>query len=253
MVVTRAASQANTLIQGLAQRGARVLHVPSIALVAPDSWEDCDDAISRLRLFDWLIFTSSNGVVFFLQRLRARGHDIENLSQAKIAAVGQSTADCLQQNGLAVSLTPESKFRTDGLVAALRKQHDLRGKRVLLLAPQTSHSAVAAQLCSLGALVDVAAVYKNEPVQGTAVSDFQTLVDGCRIDLLTFTSPSTFENFVSLVGKENILKWRDRGCRLAAIGPVTAEAILKCRLSVDILPETSTTKGLLKGIDDYYD
>jgi len=252
VVVTRAVSQANTLIQELALRGARVLHVPSIQLAAPDSWGDCDAAITRLNLYEWLVFTSSNGVRFFLQRLRKRGNEIENLSHAKIAAVGQATEDCLRQNGLEAALIPKKKFRAEGLITAFRNRHDLPGKRILILAPQTSHSNLAVQLRGLGAVVEVAAVYKNKSVQGRNASDFQALVDGRRIDLLTFTSPSTFKNFIALVGKENILKWHDRGCRVAAIGPVTAEAILKCRLPVDILPATSTTRGLLKGIDDYY-
>ncbi len=251
VVVTRALGQADFLVHALRERGAYVLHIPTVEMRAPDSWEACDAAIARVEDYNWILFTSSNGVAFFWERLALADGAFEVLLRAKIAAVGDATARCLVEKGLSVDLVPD-EFTAENLAQALLTMEDLTAQKILILRPQNGRDKLQQELQLRVASVDAVPVYKNCPVQVTQAEDYARLFNGHGIDLLTFTSPSTFLNFTEEIGAPVVRQWLDAGCHIAAIGPVTAAAIHKQGFPVDILPDESTVRGLLDGIDKYY-
>ncbi|MFQ5708590.1 MAG: uroporphyrinogen-III synthase [bacterium] len=247
VVVTRAVEQADEFITPLKNAGAAVIHIPTIAITEPDSWESCDAAIAHLREYDWLVFTSTNGVRFFVQHLQAKGKKIAGLRTKRIAAVGRRTEMALSRLGIKVDVVPEY-FSARGLVESFQNEN-LTGKKFLIAKAQKGSDLLEAGLKAKGASVNAVAVYKT---QAPRMQNLTECVNGQRIDLLTFTSPSTFRNFVSAFGKETITAWKRNGCAIAAIGSVTAAAIAKYDFNVDILPRESTIASLVEAISEYY-
>ncbi len=162
VVVTRAVAQADELVSQLIQFGAKVVHIPTLEIVPPDSWQGCDAAIEKLEQYHWLIFTSTNGVKFFTKRLKELGKGVKYLKTKQIAAVGERTGAELQDLGLHVDLVPE-EFRAEGLLRSFEKIN-MQGRFVLLLKAQQASDVLLKNLTSMGAKVDAVAVYKNQPV-----------------------------------------------------------------------------------------
>ena len=154
IAVTRPRAQAAEFIESLEDLGADVLAVPTIEIVAPSSWAPVDRAIAAVEQFDWLVFTSVNGVERFLSRLLERGRDVRALHRARLAAVGPATGQALRRYGLAVDVVP-GEYRAEGVAAAMAER-DIRGKTVLLprasaarevLPPLSSPTARGSPVC----------------------------------------------------------------------------------------------------------
>jgi len=250
IVVTRAEEQADDMISRLKSLGAEVVHLPMIEFVPPDSWHDCDQAIEKLPNYNWIIFTSVNGIRFFLRRVEEKKTPLAALTEKSIAAVGERTATELTSLGLTVDLIPE-RYDAEGLVEAFKKL-DLKDVRMLLVQPQKSRDFLARHLRDMQAQVDIAVVYKNQPTDAKTLNQSAAIMNGSMIDVVTFTSPSTVRNFAKLFGSEKLTKWIDRGCKTAAIGNITAAALTELHLPVDILPEKATASDLIDKIADYF-
>ncbi|MCG8608128.1 uroporphyrinogen-III synthase [bacterium] len=246
VIVTRAEGQAEELITKLEQAGAEVIHFPTIRFTEPDSWQSCDDAIEKLNTYHWLVFTSVNGVRRFLDRLRDKS-EVSVLASKSIAAVGERTEAELSRAGLHVDVVPKN-FSAEGLLEFFQ-QLDLKGTNVLIPQAQHTRATLLQGLKMQGSNVDGVAVYKTEPVEPGLL---YRRLNGEKIDLLTFTSPSTFRNFVSVVGTEKMQAWRKSGCAIAAIGEVTAAAIVNQDFNVDVIPSKSTVAALVEAISEYY-
>jgi uroporphyrinogen III methyltransferase/synthase len=249
IVVTRAQEQAGDLITLLQNLGADVIAIPTIEIAPPDSWEACDAAIEKLSQYNWLIFTSTNGVRFFVRRLEEKGHSISELNTAKIAAVGERTKTALEEIGIRIDLVPE-EFRAEGLVKVFERI-DLRGNRILIPKAQESRDILVNELVKLGAQVDAVAVYKNQPLAQKDGDEIAKRLNGHSVDVLTFTSPSTARNFVEMIGRDKVQQWLKSGCKVAAIGSVTAEALRELELPADILPTKATIPSLVDAIADF--
>lgn len=250
IIVTRALSQADDLVSPLKKLGAEVLLIPTIEIAPPDSWEACEAAIEKLGQYDWIIFSSTNGVRFFVKRLQEKGRAISELNAAQIAAVGERTQTCLQELGIRVDLVPE-EFRAEGLVKAFA-EIDLREKRILIPKAQESREVLFNELMAMGARVDAVPVYKNQPPSQNNVSEIAKTLNGDSVDVLIFTSPSTAQNFVQVIGRDKIKRWLKSGCKIAAIGGVTADALHELEFSADILPAKSTIPDLIEAIADFF-
>jgi len=250
VVVTRAIGQADELISHLQRLGAEVIHIPTIEIVPPDSWADCDRALEKLHDYHWLIFTSTNGVRFFFRRLKDRGKKVDALKKKQIAAVGERTEEVLKELGIQINLVPHD-FSSEDLVEEFQKK-DIVGLRILLPKADKGRDVLKIGLTAMGGKVDAVTVYKNQPTQRNNLSEYQKLLHGNAPDVLTFTSPSTLRNFISLFGAKRIYDWQTKGCRIAAIGKVTAEALEKHELSADVFPDKSTIPGLAVAIGDSY-
>lgn len=247
IVVTRAADQAKELIATLGNSGAEVIHIPTIEITEPDSWQFCDDAMDKLHDYDWIIFTSANGVRFFTYRLSEKNGSVADLNLKHVAAVGNRTAGELRRLGVEVDLVPRD-FKAEGLVESFQREN-LSGKNILIAKVQKGRDVLEMGLRAKGAKVDAVAVYKT---QRPRIHNLIEHLNGHRIDLLTFTSPSTFRNFLHLFGKDKISAWKRNGCAIAAIGNVTATAIAKYEFKVDICPKKSTIPDLVSAILEYY-
>ena len=220
--------------------GAEVVAFPTIRLVPPSDHGPVDRAIRRLAEYRWIVFTSQNGVVAFLSRMLALGHDSRLLRNARVAAIGPGTAGALRSRGVQVDLAP-GEFRAEALVEAFAGEN-LRGAHVLLPRAEVARSVLPDGLRSLGATVDVVAVYRTEADHEHDPETRAQLLRG-HIDAVTFTSSSTVRKFFEVLGGDasRVL----RGALVACIGPVTAATARECGLDVGIVAETYTMSGLV--------
>jgi len=240
VVVTRPEIQAEELCNGLRALGAEPLLFPTIAIVPPEAGGPLDQAIAQLADYDWIIFTSVNGVEQFWARLveirqSSGGNGADELSfQGKVAAIGPATAEALRGRGVQVHLMP-AEYRAE---AILDEIGDVAGQRILLPRADIARPALADGLRLTGAQVDEVPAYrtiKGDPPQAA----FEALRAG--VDVVTFTSSSTVRNFVSLT------QGLDYGDPLiACIGPVTAATARELGFRVDMVAEEYTVGGMLE-------
>ena len=161
VVVTRSREQASRLVELLSAAGARCLEVPTIEIGPPDDLTPLDAALENISRYDWIVFTSANGVASFMARLFGQGKDVRALGRAKIAAIGPATAQALRAYGLAADVVPRT-FQAEGLLEALTP-YITPGTRILLARAQAAREALPQGLARLGAQVDVAPVYQARP------------------------------------------------------------------------------------------
>ncbi len=245
IVVTRARAQAGDLRRLLEAEGAEVIEFPVIRVSPPADFGPADRAIRRLGAYEWIVFTSRNGVAAFLDRVHAVAGDAAAgpLGLARIAAIGPGTAEALAARGLAVALAP-SEFRAEALVAAFAGE-DLRGRRVLVPRAADARSVLPDGLRALGASVDVVPVYRTEPEQGPP-PEVRRLLERGEVDAVTFTSSSTVRHFVALLGPT--ARPALRRVLVACIGPVTAGTVREQGLHPGAVAETYTIPGLVAAL-----
>jgi len=246
IVVTRTRQQASALSLRLEELGARVIEAPTIELAAPSDWRPVDEALAAAADFDWMIFTSQNGVSFTKQRLWSTGRDVRSFGKAKLAAIGDATADAIKQElCLKVDLCPKS-FVAEALAEELISRGEAAGKRFLLLRADIARPILRERLAAAGAAeVRDVAVYETRPAASLPPILLETLDEG-QADWITFTSSSTARNFVALLGQD--YHQRLAGVKLASIGPVTTATLKELGLKPAIEAETSNIAGLIEAI-----
>ena len=240
IVVTRAADQAAELSDRLRSLGADAIEMPVISIQPPSDPAPLDRAIQHLADYDWLIFTSVNGVRFFLDRLDRSPHDLRSL-KARICAIGPATRRAVENLHLKVDLMP-SEYVAESLVAAFAKEQ-LKNRRILLPRAAVARDLIPAELARRGAQVDVVEAYRNVIPEDAAARARETFAAERRPDWITFTSSSTVRNCVAIAGREAL-----QGVRVASIGPVTSATVRKCGLSVDAEGAQFTLDGLVQAI-----
>jgi uroporphyrinogen III methyltransferase/synthase len=245
IVLTRAPEQARELREQLEALGADVLLLPAVSFSAPEDTAALDAAIRALDSFDWLVLTSQNAVRFFCRRSEALGVNAA-AAQAKglkIAAVGPATARAAEEFGLRAD---HVAARSQGAALAEELAPQVKGKRVLLPRSDRARAELPAALRAAGAeVVDVVAYVTRKPE--AAEASVATRIVGGEADVVAFASPSAFEHFAEELGMDT-LKQLAEHCALAAIGPVTAEAIRAAGLRVEIEAAESTSAGLVNAI-----
>lgn len=249
IVVTRAREQASEFKTILAELGAQCIEFPTIAIEPPPSWEPLDAAIGRLSSYDWIIFTSVNGVRLFMQRLRLRGRDVRELHGLRLAAIGPKTAEALEQMGLCPDLVP-SEYRAEAILDGLFGE-ELKGRRFLLPRALVARDVLPETLRQWGAEIDVIPAYQTVLPREKTSEMIEWLRSG-GIDCLTFTSSSTVSNFFSLFEKDAILPLL-RGVCVACIGPITAKTAQEHGLEVDVMPSDYTIAGLVGAIRAHFE
>lgn len=247
VLVTRSREQTSVLSEKLENLGAEAWEYPTIKIKEPDDWTALDKAVANAGMYNWIIFTSVNGVKAFFQRLRAQKLDIRSLKEAKICAIGPKTAEALEERGLLVDVMPEV-FRAEAVLEALQGRIQ-SGDKILLPRADLARQVLVDSLKRLGAQVDEVVAYQTVLADAT---DTQLLLEKLRageIHVLTFTSSSTVTNFLQLLGEHRQLL---QGITVACIGPITAETAKKNGLSVDICAEQYTIDGLVEAIRTYF-
>ncbi|HSL54537.1 MAG TPA: uroporphyrinogen-III synthase, partial [Pyrinomonadaceae bacterium] len=254
IIVTRAASQAADLTTMLEAYGANVIVCPTIEIRDPDNYERLDEALDHLYGYDWLIFTSTNGVDYFLKRLTDRGQQIADLDEIKVCAIGQRTADKLHDAHVHVDLVP-SQSTAEGVFASLSEfaggDEHLRGLNILLPRAATGREVLPDALQKAGARIDVVTTYQTVVPENIDRGKLAAMLTGSG-DCIAFTSPSTIKNLAKLFDTHDLGKTLP-GMIVACIGSVTAEAAAEYGLRVDIVPQQTTTEGLAQAIAAYYE
>lgn len=248
ILITRAREQSGEFATLLKKTGAEVMELPTIEIVPPLFWKELDRVFPRLRSYDWLIFTSANGVHFFWQRLREKGKTRLPPS-IKVCAIGPATAKQLKEKKISVDYMPK-EFIAESILDGFQKKF-IKGKRILLARAKKARDILPKGLRKMGAKVDVVEVYRTIKPRGGSKRLRQLLTDG-KIDVITFTSSSTVNHFVDLLKKEDLQK-RLKGIAIACIGPVTAKTAKEWGMKVQIQPKEYTIPGLTKAIAEYFD
>ena len=247
ILVTRAKHQAGELIRLLQSIGAKVVHFPSISITPPKSWSPCDQAIDDVDDYDWIIFSSSNAVDFFLDRFHYRNKYLSSLKDLRIAAIGSSTAANLMEHGLSVALIP-NLFHSEGLSNAFARI-PMQKKKVLLPKGEQAGIELERLIQKQGAEPHSVTVYRTQlPTQKKNLVELYSQA----IDLFTFTSPLTFKNTLLLLEEKSMRQWIKKGAKFAVIGPVTAKTVKKYGFPVAILPKKPTILNLVNAIQEYY-
>jgi hydroxymethylbilane synthase len=250
IVVTRARAQAAAFSRKLAALGAQPLEIPMIRTVPVSETDKVDQAAYSLGLYDWVLFTSVNGVEKFWHRLekiqRRENRPTEDLpmdtlasGMPNVAAIGPVTANALLERGVQPAFTPDT-FVGEAVAAGLG---ELQGKRVLLLRAEKAREALPLLLEAQGASVDDLPVYRTVPIEPDASA--RAKVDE-GVDVVTFTSSSTVQHWVAAFAEISPRPL------IACIGPVTARTAEKLGLRPDIVAEDFTTDGLIEAITNYF-
>lgn len=248
ILVTRAREQAGEFSDLLAQNGAEPIEFPTIEVVPPRSFRMLDRAIKQLSQYHWAIFTSANGVQFFLERLRAGGKDIRALKDLKICAIGPRTAEEIQRFGVIVDLVPE-EYQAEGVISGMGRR-SLKGKRILLPRAAVAREILPRELARLGARVDVVTAYRTvKPMK--SVKPVKKLLQAHEISVITFTSSSTVRNFAEMFTKKELPGLLDK-VTVACIGPITAETARYLGIKTDIMPKDSTIPAFVEAICEYF-
>jgi uroporphyrinogen III methyltransferase/synthase len=233
----------------LEELGAEIIEFPTIEVVPPVSYEELDKSIDNIDAYDWLIFTSRNGVKYFFKRFFDRDRDIRDLKGIKICAIGSKTEKEIKKYGIKTDLIPD-EFRAEGLIKLIQEIEGSRGKglggvKFLLPRAEVAREIFPEKIRELGGEIDIPVTYRTIKPESRGKRLRRFLKEG-RISVATFTSAATFTNFREIMGEDadELLK----GVVIAAIGPVTARAIKKAGLCADIVPEEATIEALVEEI-----
>ena len=248
IVVTRARAQASELVDRIDELGGEPYEFPVIETVMPAGQEKQDEiaaALSRLEEYDWVIFTSVNGVEFFFRHLKQLHADIRGLFNARIAAVGPATAEALAAYGLQTEELP-ARFQAEGLMETLGSDL-LPGQKVLLPRGDLARDWLPDKLTELGLQVTVADTYETV-VTGEDDDELLKLLEEGRIHAVTFTSSSTVHNFLKILQRMGV---KDplpllSNVKIACIGPITEKTAIEAGLTPGLLAAEATIEGLVE-------
>jgi uroporphyrinogen III methyltransferase/synthase len=244
IVVTRAREQASDLVKRLSDLGAECLECPTIKVSPPQDVKPLDRAMENLSSYDWLIFTSVNGVNFFFERLFQKNKDVRALKDIHTAVIGPATEKKLFDFGLKSDIVPES-YRAESVVKAFAGK-DVTGRKILLPRAKEARPVLPLELKKMGAVVDEVTAYCTHAVKDNT-DVLSARLKERSIDMITFTSSSTVKNFRALFPNED-LKDLVRGVIIASIGPVTADTARDLGFDVHIIAESYTIPGLCQAI-----
>src|SRR6266852_5473680 len=243
IVVTRTRQQAGVLSGQLRALGADVFELPTIRIEPPTDLREFAELVQDAHGYDWIVFTSPNGVDAFFEIFYKLYDDAREIGAAKIAAIGPATAQRVRDFRLHVDLEPE-EFVAEAVVRAFEKQGGVENLRILLARAEKARDVLPKQLSSLGAIVDEGFAYRTVPETRDITGARRRLLDE-GADLITFTSSSTVENFLALG-----LPW-PKEMQVASIGPVTSKTARDHGLKVDVEARRHDIEGLVEAIRNF--
>jgi uroporphyrinogen III methyltransferase / synthase len=244
IVVTRTRKQASALSNKLRTLGAQVIEFPTIRIEPPSDLRAFAELVQDAHMYDWIVFTSANGVDAFFEIFFKLYDDAREIGGARIAAIGPATAQRVKDFHLHVDLQPED-FVAEAVVKEFKKQGSVENLRILLVRAEKARDVLPKGLSDLGAIVDEAFAYRTVPeTRDTTGARRRLEKDGA--DLITFTSSSTVENFLA-----RGLPW-PKGMRVASIGPITSKTARDHGLTIDIEAQRHDIDGLVQAICDFF-
>ena len=240
VMVTRPHDLASTLKEPLAELGANVLLQPAIDISGPVDKQHVDDVLARLDEFDWLVFSSVNGVKQLLSHLIRNGRDLRALGHLRLAAIGPGTAAELGNFYLSPDVQPE-KYQAEYLAETLI--NEARGKRFLLARADRGREVLAEQLTQSGAVVEQVVVYTSSDVTAVNPEVARRLADG-QIDWTTITSSAIARSVIDMFGHD-LTK-----TKLASISPITSKTLRECGFEPSVEARDATMDGVVQAIVD---
>jgi uroporphyrinogen III methyltransferase / synthase len=244
IVVTRTRKQASVLSSKLRAMGAHVIELPTIRIEPPSDLREFAELVQDAHIYDWIVFTSANGVEAFFNIFFRLYDDAREIGGARIAAIGPATAQRVKDFHLHVDLQPE-EFVAEDIVREFKKQGSIENLKVLLVRAEKARDVLPKELLALGAIVDEAFAYRTVPeTRDTSGARRRLAKDGA--DLITFTSSSTVENFLALG-----LPWPN-GMQVASIGPITSKTARNNGLKIDVEAKQHDIDGLVEAIREFF-
>ncbi len=244
IVVTRTRNQAGALTSQLRALGADVFELPTIRIEPPTDLREFAELVQDAHQYDWIVFTSPNGVDAFFQIFYKLYDDAREIGAAKIAAIGPATAQRVRDFHLHVDLQPD-EFVAESIVREFQKQGGVENLRILLARAEKARDVLPKELSKLGAIVDEAYAYRTVPETRDVTGARRRLLEE-GADLITFTSSSTVENFLALG-----LPW-PKGMQIASIGPITSKMATDHGLKIDIEARRHDIEGLVEAIRKFF-
>ena len=245
--ITRADGQASDVIDRVVELGGDPVLLPTIAILPPADWSEVDACLRHLGDYDWIVFTSANGVRQLFGRLWSTGGDARRLGRAKLAAIGSGTAAALAEFHLQADLVPES-FRAEALAEALKPE--VAGKRVLWARASRGREVLPTELRAAGAMLDELVVYQNVDVAALPAEVLADIEHG-KLHWIGLSSPSIARNLAVKLTPA-ALAHVGHAVKLASISPVTTAAALEMGLPISAEAKTFTWDGILDAIRDHH-
>lgn len=249
ILVTRPTKQAKQLVSLLLEEGAEVIEQPVISFAPPSNPAPLADSLKKLNSYQWIIFTSVNGVIFFWEAMQDHGISTSSFPSIKFAAIGPATKNAIEEHGQVVDLTPSGRYQAEGLLDVFPT---VSGQRILIPRAEEARQVIVDELRSRGAIVDDVAVYKT--VKTTSIDTrVIELIRNNGINIITFTSGSTVKEFIAII-KGSGLEFNEIFERsiVACIGPVTALEAKKAGITVNIISSSATISDFVKTIVDFW-
>ena len=244
IVVTRTRTQAGVLSEELRALGADVIELPTIRIEPPNDLRAFAELVQEAHAYDWIVFTSPNGVTAFFDLFYKLYDDAREIGGARIAAIGAATAQRIKEFRLHVDLQPE-EFVAEALVREFRKEGGVENLRILLARAEKARDLLPKELSALGAIVDEGFAYRTVPETRDETGARRRLLEE-GADLITFTSSSTVENFLALG-----LPWPAR-MQVASIGPVTSKTARDRGLTVAVEARRHDIPGLVEAVRKFF-
>jgi uroporphyrinogen III methyltransferase/synthase len=238
------------MVAEIERRGGRAVVFPTIQILPPSSWAECDRALASLRRYSGIVFTSANGVEYFFQRAETRGLNALDLGGVEIWCIGTRTGEALAGRGLKVRDLPE--HFTSASLSRLLATDELQGKHILLPQGDLARSELQTALSAQGAIPDPVVVYRTVPavpLEGDRI--LEELRKGA-FDAVAFASPSAVKNFL-LVFSDFPSTELGHHTKVAAIGPTTRDALVDLGVVPDIVATVSTGEGLVEAIQNFFE
>jgi uroporphyrinogen-III synthase len=246
VLVTRPKDQAEKLAQKIRDLGAVPVCMPAISIAPPADWGPVDRTIKALSSYDWVVFTSANGVAAFAGRMKETGFEPAALSQRKLAAIGPATAAALAGVARGPDVVP-AVFLSDAIADALG---DVAGCRILLPRADIARQEPAMELAGRGAEVDAISAYsvvgESDP---NIVTRLAEALHGLAPDFITLTSPSAARGLFALLQSTDLGEWMSRA-KLVCIGPITAGAVVELGLTPAAVASEHTADGLVRALQE---
>ncbi len=244
IVVTRTRKQASALSNKLRSLGAHIIELPTIRIEPPINLREFAELVQDAHIYDWIVFTSANGVDAFFDIFFKLYDDAREIGGVRIAAIGPATAQRVKDFHLHVDLQPE-EFVAEAVVRAFKKQGSVENERILVVRAEKARDVLPKELSAAGAIVDEGFAYRTVP-ETRDISGAQKQLAEAGADLITFTSSSTVENFLALG-----LPW-PKGMHIASIGPITSKTIRDHGLTVDTEARRHDIEGLVQAIREFF-
>jgi uroporphyrinogen III methyltransferase/synthase len=249
VLITRSKSQSAGMAHRISRLAGEPVQFPAIQITDPDDYGPLDDSIGEISHYDWIIFTSVNGVERFFSRFFQLREDIRTMAGPGIGAIGPVTASKLRTLNLKVDILAK-EFKAEGLLAEFQRD-EVYGKRFLIPRAQEAREILPEGLEAMGAHVNVVPVYKTVSPEDNDIESVRGMLQKAQIDAITFTSSSTVTHFVEMLGLDSNPELLGATV-LASIGPITSKTLERCGLEAHVEAKEYTMDGLVAALCEYF-